>query len=441
MASDEDKTPPHHPTYNVKLTHQQVEDIVQSVFKDGRVVRAEELPRGQSFNNRIYFITVESHHPDQQSLPEQYVLKLCGHYFGSTKVQNELCAIELVRKFCPSVPIAETVAWSFDGRACFSRDVDGRLAQAMLSGKSDRPWILQRRLRGRMLTIGDLDGKFGQHILHRLAQHLAAWRTQIPDQTRIGNMMLEAHPRSNIPAEDSVLYTAQGEVQINGLLLNHRPNTPVLSTWAGYYENQLRDQYDHLIGTPALSQLAESIQLSVAKFLPELKHLPFLKSKSIKFSHMDFSPRNTLISESADASEAPEITGILDLEFAAFLPAPSEFLNSIVNQADDWPVRHYQTLLVELRQLERIEKRNDAGLTVEVPMVDPPQESCQNPESCLCGYHTFQALATLQAVIAAVAPWWISSTSHIDKEAELKAACEASTETVIAGIERLRSYL
>jgi hypothetical protein len=356
-------------------------------------------------------------------------------------VQNELCAIELVKSFCPSVPVAETVAWSSDGRACLKRDPSGRVLEVMLPGKSDRPWILQRRLQGRVLTIGDLDGRHGQHILRRLASHLAAWRTQIPDQMRIGNMMLGGLPESESSAEDTVLHSPNDKIRISGLLLNHKPDTPALGSWAEYYENQLRDQYDHLITTPALCQLADSIKALVATFLPEVKRMPFLNNKSIKFSHMDFSPRNILIKESADPTRAPEITGILDFEFATFLPSPVEFLNSIVNQADDWPIRHYQTLLAELRQLDSTEESSNASSNIEVPVVDSPQESCQNPARCLCPYHTFEALATLQAVIAAAAPWWISSTSHIDKEAELKAACEASTEFVVAGIDKLRVYL
>lgn len=443
------ETPPHHPTYNVRLAETTISAIVGRVYPDGRLLGCHQLDSGKSFNNRIYFLDVEPRSGEGSRAPIKLVLKVCGQYFGANKVQNEISALLLLKHLCPTVPVSRPIAWSQTGNI-ISALHDGKIRYIADGSQPTTPddfvacqgWVLQTRLPGRILTLEDLDGAHGASVLQQLAECMAAWRTQVPSPGLIGNMRFveEGEPAISTAATSFLDITSQMSAAIGGLILTYKYSPAPLTSWAGYYRYKLIDQYEHLLGTPELSTLRSAIQTQISHFLPQLPKLPFLSDPGIRFSHMDFSPRNVLVSDDVSNSRLI-VTGILDFEFAAFLPAPSEFLNSLVNQADDWPLHHYRTIMAELHRIEsEASAPSKTGPSIAVPSIDPPPEECQNSDRCVCSYHTLQHLSALEGIIGCTAPWWINSTSHVGRDEELEKECQNAADTVLKGIQQLQVF-
>ncbi|KPI40382.1 uncharacterized protein AB675_7476 [Cyphellophora attinorum] len=464
-------TPPHHPTHNVHLTDQQLEAIISTVLPSHAIINASAFTHGHSFNNRIYFLDLtDSLHTN--TISHELVLRVSGHYFNHRKVENEVGWLLRFREFCPSVPVPEVVAWSTDGAKIETLDrgflkVTGRRKKVLQGVKHG--WVLQTRLPGRRLTIEDLDGIHGDAILRQLAEHMATWRTVemgLPWGTgswsspggggaRIGNQCLFTAAHGKSPGifwrpKDSRMDLWRGFVT-GGLLLTHRQDTghEGLRTWAEYYQFVLDDQIAHMMTAAELSGLRAMIDDRVTALRERLAHLPFLDNASniMKFTHMDFAPRNILIStDDTTASSPPQVTGILDFEFSALLPAPSEFLNSLVNQSGDWQTRHYNALLSHLRAIEKTltPAPGDPSITprsICISVMEPPAAPCIDPDRCECEYHNFEKLKVLEAVVANVAPWYITQVSHIGKERELEAECAKAANVVLDGVERLLALL
>lgn len=442
------ETPPHHPVYNVRLAQTTIAAIVGRVYPDSQLLECHQLDRSKSFNNRVYFLDVEPSSGEGSRTPIKLVLKVCGQFFGTTKVQNEVSALLLLKRFCPSVPVPRIIAWSQTGKTIATMH-DGKIhyiADGLALNTPDdfvacQGWVLQTRLPGRILEPEDLDGTHGASILQQLAQFMAAWRTMVPSPSLIGNMRFaEDGERDVFTAVISDLDVGRMSTTIGGSILTYKYSPTPLKSWADYYSYQLNDQYKHLLGSPGLSTLRTAIQTKVSRFLLQLPKLPFLSNPSIRFTHMDFAPRNLLVSNDAE-SGGLRVTGILDFEFAAFLPAPSEFLNSLVNQADDWPLHHYRTFMLELHRIES--EAPGTGKTetnIAVPSIDPPTDECQNSDRCLCSYHTLQHLSALEGIIGSTAPWWINSTSHLGRDDELEKECRKLADTVLKGIQKLQVF-
>jgi hypothetical protein len=443
--SDTVSTPPHHPTYKVRLSTASISEILHQVYPGSQLQRCEQLRRGESFNNRIYFLDVNILSASEGSTTAELVLKLSGHQFDAKKVQNEVGAFLLLSHFCATIPIAKIVAWSEDSTSIsFVRDGNLKLLPGV--ERLEKPaesqwkggWILQTRLPGRVLTVDDLEHARGTHMLRQLASHMAAWRTQIPDPGLIGNIRFaDDHRSSRIRAWDDVSISGLTGLTVGGLLLMHQHDKKPLSSCLKYYSYQLQDQIQHLKNLPELAALRNSIEEQVTDLAHRLPKLPFLSSTKIRFSHMDFSPRNILVSENGDGTL--EVTGILDFEFSAFLPSTSEFLNSIVNQSDDWPLQHYKKFMAELQKIEDERSANNPGSTlIDVPNSEPPTTPCQDEEQCRCSFHSLQHLGVLESIIGSTAPWWIMPTSHAGREAELEQECAKAAKIVLDGIEKLR---
>lgn len=441
----ESQTPPHHPTYNVKLSQARITQIIGVLYPGAKVVQCQQLPRGKSFNNRIYFLDVETDGEESSASTLELVLKLCGHYFGATKVQNEVGALFLLDRLCPTVPSSKIVAWSEDGATatmlrngeiteCNSMD-----SSAVKGAVTDPGWVLQTRLPGRVLTFEDLDGPQGVSIIRELARHMAEWRTSIPNVASIGSIRLPGNDLETLSQQKLNGAPLPAGLSIGGLILTHKYDPKALTSWLQYYDYQLRDQYEHLMESPELSRLRSQIQGPVSDLLGRLQKLPFLTSTGVRFSHMDFSPRNILISE--NATDGPIVTGILDFEFSAFLPSQSEFLNGLVNQSDDWPPHHYRDLLEELQRLESEGAASDQPRqSIDVPSTDPPEKTCKALARCICSYHTLRHLSVLESIIGSTAPWWISANSHIGKEQELGEECDKAANIVLGGIKTLSVF-
>lgn len=94
------------------------------------------------------------------------------------------------------------------------------------------------------------------------------------------------------------------------------------------------------------------------------------------FTHFDLFPRNILVS-----GNPPQITGIVDWEFAGFFPPMDEFLDDWLD--GDWPEAFYTTYL------ERLEEKG----------VATPAKSVKGD--------AWQVAYWLEKIIESTAPWWL----------------------------------
>ena len=180
--SSSPSTPPHQPTYNVRLSTDRIHKIIRMIFPQFAIVNVEQLESGKSYNNRIYFVDIEpaSPSPGLEDTPRSLVLKIAGHFFDHRKVENELGCLLLLKKYCPDVPVPEAIAWSPNGEKI--ETVEGRSIEAAKDTPfSDHAWILTTRLSGRVLNVADLDSEHGGTILNQLGKFITMWRTRIPE--------------------------------------------------------------------------------------------------------------------------------------------------------------------------------------------------------------------------------------------------------------------
>lgn len=146
-------TPPTQPTYNVHLTTQRISQIIESVFSNPEIISITESD--QSFNNRIYFVSVRSA-PSQSETdaPLELVLKVNGRFFDGRKVENEAGCLLMLDRHGSHIPVPRVVAWSTDGLEVQSATQvlagrDGLLRRRGGSPvQSFHPWVLMTRLPG-----------------------------------------------------------------------------------------------------------------------------------------------------------------------------------------------------------------------------------------------------------------------------------------------------
>ena len=112
-------------------------------------------------------------------------------------------------------------------------------------------------------------------------------------------------------------------------------------------------------------------------------------SKAV-LSHMDLAPRNILVSEDETSGGLLKVTGMVDFEFAAFLPEMDEFVNSVIRQDDDWETRHYNVLIDEMGRL---------GCRV------PPLDGVDAQDTF--GKQEWQEVCLLWKLIDNIAPWHV----------------------------------
>ncbi|GAM91564.1 hypothetical protein ANO11243_096160 [Dothideomycetidae sp. 11243] len=334
-------TPPHHPTYNVRLDEADISDIIHLVDPSRTVLSVEQLESGRSFNNRIYFIRVTPSDDSNDATAdiEDFVLKVSGQFFGPDKVQNEVACLHLIEHHCPPVPVPRVVAWCEGGKSALkvlTRFEDGQSNILTRSADTDakRGWLLLSRVPGRPLETTDLDDKEnGREIMQQLASIVTQLRTKIPTADRFGNIAI-----SGLEQHRGSLHAS---LEVKGLILRHLiPDRPIL-TALEYYHIRLQDQLQKLETEPALTLLREKIAARVRHFTSHsLPTLPQSASKPT-FTHYDFSPRNVLVSDCSPA----RVTGLVDFEFAGFFPAEEDFANTAVNNEGDWPADAYEWFL------------------------------------------------------------------------------------------------
>ena len=278
-------TPPHHPTYGVRLTDKQITSLVENAHPDLEVTKIEQLPSGKSFNNRIYFISATTRSSDHATAtPDQniqLILKLSGRFFGPEKVQNEVAALTLLEERCPSIPVPRVWSWS-DGemrhgwRLVYAREIDHELGidrrkivfkevptltEYSTAENKHIGWLLTERLPGRPMSADDLRGPQTESLLHELVHYVATWRMisspvagnlrlypkQDVDDTADTDRSDRSHPRS--VKHISTILASPGDLAmiIDGLLLrNYFPGShdPPITSRLSYYCTIILDQLE-----------------------------------------------------------------------------------------------------------------------------------------------------------------------------------------------------
>ena len=407
-------TPPHRPTFNVRLNEERLRRIVRLVFPDHSVTSVQQLESGKSYNNRIYFIDIEPAQvdPGHANAPQSLVLKLAGHFFDHRKIENELGCMLLLRKYCPDLPVPEPFAWSANGTSI--RTVDGKKINAQ-EGKpfSDHAWILTSRLEGRVLTVADLDSKNGDNVLKQLAKYLTMWRTQVPESPLWGNLRIQTDEKSQVDATTFKDLIPGKIFAVDAFLLNNFYWSNTLS----YYPTLAQDQLKRLNQEPQFkrTKLAHGAEWEewIQNDLPQY-HLS--RERNNVLTHFDFSPRNILMSY---IGTQLRVTGILDFEFTGFCPPEEEFLNATIRQEGDWEERHWDVIMREMAKLEQ-----------KVPPTPALERSKCFDET------EWKRARIIAKTIDRLAPWEIMEGKF--GEEELKRELDEAAGAVNEGLKKLR---
>ena len=406
-------TPPHFPTYNVHLSHKTIELITQAVFPKYLPNKITQLESGKSYNNRIYMISMESMPSKSCSADEgkSLILKVVGHYFDHRKVENEVASLLLLKSHCPEIPVPEVFAWTSDGKSI--ETVQGEPIKPEEQGTcSDHGWILMSTLPGKVLTGTDLDLDHGTDLLRQLAGYVTNWRTNISVPANSGNLRIQVNQR--FQEETTVFqHLVRGrDLVVKDYLLFKDTTTTTLP----YYQSLAQDQLSRMKEDPSYEQLYKRLGHEVEEWVKiDLPQYPLSQSRDFRFTWMDFAPRNILVSHSIP----PQITGLLDFEFAGFFPVEEEFLN-VVRQEGDWEERHWSVILQEIKRLgEKV----------------PPIPGVIG-DFCFDKSEWKQACAIAQ-ILDRIAPWEVRDGSFDPKD--LARELDQSEELVRSGMRESRA--
>ncbi|TQV98419.1 Protein kinase-like domain [Cordyceps javanica] len=390
------ETPPHEPRYNVHVAPKTIEKLISSAFPGIELISYSELETNKGYNNRLYFLRVRrigqsSVFRETDATERELVLKANGRFFFEDKVQNEVGCIEILGQYCPDIPTPTVLAWSGDGVNVTLSNPSGLERKRITLSISDHEkrhggWILMSRLPGQPLSACDLDESTRLNIMSQLAGIAANWRTKIPPQKHLGN--IQFHDQVHASAPDFTITNNSGpephNLVIRGILVDElRITTPITSV-TQQYTLKIEQKLRQLEGSEEYSQnrhLASEIRRFITARLPRLcgsMPEPQSESGSFVFTHYDLSPRNILI-----AGSPPEISGIVDFEFAGFFRPVEEFLNDAVGNEGDWPDHLYKQYLAELEA--RGIATPAAGISASV----------------------WETARCLERVADNVAPWWL----------------------------------
>ena len=421
-------TPPNHPTHRVSLSPGRINHIVSTLYPN-HTANITPAQRGTSYNNRIYYLDISPSPtsttdptpvaPSSSSL--QAVLKVSGHFFDHKKIQNEVASLLLLLRHCPEVPVPTVFAWSDDGRTISTyagsvadtsyidpiSEVDG----VARTKRRSQGWILFSRLAGRMLVNADLDGPSGSAILRQLAAYNHAWRSKIPHLPMFGNIRQRTPAETARSPDHPPATSAMDEVYtIGGFLLAYRYDPSPITTKLDYYTYHLKDQVHRVMTSRAYDDVRCYLVPIIADFID--RDLPRLscvedddgQAKAV-FSHMDFAPRNVLVD--AEEGVALKVTGMVDWEFAAFLPEMDEYTQAEVRQEDDWEKRHWRRMMKEVGKLGG----SSPPLADLGSILDPGPESAQVFDEL-----EWKEICMLWRLIDNVAPWYVMEGSQTHEE-------------------------
>ncbi|KAL2426508.1 hypothetical protein ABEF95_008705 [Exophiala dermatitidis] len=470
-------TPPSNPNYDVQFSDATIQGIFKKSLPDVKPehVSIEHLPSGKSFNNRIYFINltepaaltrpefkingVESTDSAQTSWATSFVLKVSGLPFGPSKTQNEVACLLLLEKYCPTVPAPKVVAWSDDGnkiktpsdsRGTRTRSASWvlRLKKATGSGLRNRDvetenndqldtkgrgWILMTRVPGRIISREDIMGPTGDAIMIKMAEHVAAWRKNMPPARAVGNLRLIR--RFGVPPPSATMYD-RGilpglDVYVEGLIASESSST-ALNTTQRYFVHKLKAEVRRLKDNKIYEQNKDFVNKLVSRFIKDtLPKLPifYRETGEMIFTHYDLSPRNVLV---VDTPVGAAVSAVIDLEFGGFFPATEEFANVVENDNQEWPAHQYEVFLATL------DRHNALPQSLARVFSGPPSAYLPVIHPDFGGVE-FQQAVLLARIAGNIAPWWVKDESGLDQEdlnRELTTA-KARVEDAVMRLEQI----
>jgi Phosphotransferase enzyme family len=394
------QTPPHHPTYGVQMSSACIEELIRLCFPDVESISISPLPRGRSYNNRIYFIKAQSssNRLDVDQKEQELVLKVNGRFFGASKIENEVGCLRLLEAFCTDIPTPRALAWSGNGQDVMIASNEHVMPQKLPkpSQENHGGWILMSKLPGEPLSLCDLDIKATSDVAVQLADHVTNWRRLIPPQKLVGNLRFKEGEFGNAPP-DIVLPGQDGlnsSGVIRGFLQDGLNSFKGVGTVDEYFKIRLEDKIKRVKVSETYApnrSLVPLLEEFAADTLPKLRSVSLGASEFI-FTHYDLSPRNVLLSGSP-----PRISGIVDFEFAGFFSPLEEFLNDYVGNNGDWPKEVYDVYL------QRLEHNG----------IDTPAKSI--------GVAEWEQFLWLEKLLQNTAPWWLPGEHRGQSlEAELK---------------------
>ena len=394
-----EQTPPHHPTHGVHLSDHEIEDISRICLPTASHGYAiTTLAHGKSFNNRIYFVTDNAHNR------KSYVLKVNGKFFGSAKIENEIACLQILKRFCPTVPVPEVIAWSTDGRQITLTNSQKRRSGSeitVVNTHSRQGWIFMTCLPGEAMDPSTLREEDISRLSLQLAQMIVSWRSAVPTSDRCGNLHFRTEGNSkktpswqNDGMKIDLGFNIEGILDI-GLTQTIEPLDSVLSYWRAKLANaikQLSAEDVYALNRHSLLPLLERFNNETLASLSIFQASQGGKDGFI-FSHTDLSPRNVLISGSP-----PEISAIVDFEFSGFFPWMQEYTGkSMVSEEEDeegWPIDMHEQILQHLE---------NSGIETPLP---------------LSGTREWNELTNLVKLETYIAPWWLSADDTDPEELE-----------------------
>jgi hypothetical protein len=103
----------------------EIRDILRQYDAGLQLVSVQELEKGKSYNNRIYFLRVRAAGGfgdtggDAETAPvaaahehHELVLKVTDRFWGTAKVHNEVACLHLLETCCPAVSAPRVLAWA-----------------------------------------------------------------------------------------------------------------------------------------------------------------------------------------------------------------------------------------------------------------------------------------------------------------------------------------
>ena len=435
-------TPPGHPLHGLELSDETISKIVaQALRVPLAYISVSRLPHGQSFNNRIYFIDVEGvsgHH-------HSYVLKVNGKYFDAQKIENEVACLLALDHFCPELPVPKVVAWSLNGSDIAKRNLlsqEGNMPDVGLeygnitSNEADAlpGWILMTKLPGKVLDLLNLGNDETSHMVKQIASILLSWRRNISKSMSAGDLRL--HAPSPETADRTYYYPSfhfGHSIYNYGVVGSANSSTTPMSSVQEFWESEIRSQMKRLGDMEIFAPNRETVLPLMERFLEDV--LPKLAvcnqgrnsvhegtgaGGSFTFTHTDFAPRNILVSDSSPS----QVTGVVDFEFAGFLPQFEEFVamylgckveEDIEEEGGDWPPKFYR------RMLEEMELQGEKTVL------------------SLRGTREWSELKCLESIRMQVAPWWLAQMDNTaDDGGEVGVMLEAAKQEIELRVAELR---
>jgi hypothetical protein len=298
-------------------------------------------------------------------------MKVNGRYFGASKIQNEVACLCMIQALPVHIPVPRVIAWSDDGETVNRILPGGKTMQVSHSSSirnvtTKRGWILMTKLKA-PIAVDTLRQEDIQNLAIQFADIVANWRTNLPAAVNCGNISIVGADQDSAPVFKTTPSSIQGlyfAIGTSILGTDLQFSSPVSSMYE-YFHLKLEDRLDKLNTLGPMEEnrlLVPSIKAFIEITLPKLQIFTQHTEEEgeFVFTHYDLAPRNVLVS-----GNPPQITGIVDFEFAGYFPDLEEFLNDANNNFGDWPSSFYDAYLRHLEILGIITRGSKGSQRVE----------------------------------------------------------------------------